>query len=59
MATGQQPFRGESEATIYEAILNRDPEPPTRLNKDVPPMLEEIIHKALEKKPRSALPARL
>ena len=49
MATGQQPFRGESEATIYEAILNRDPEPPTRLNKDVPPMLEEIIHKALEK----------
>jgi eukaryotic-like serine/threonine-protein kinase len=49
MATGQQPFRGESEATIYEAILNRDPEPPTRLNKDVLPKAEEIIHKALEK----------
>ena len=49
MATGQQPFRGESEATIYEAILNREPEPPTRLNKDVPAKLEEIIHKALEK----------
>jgi serine/threonine protein kinase/tetratricopeptide (TPR) repeat protein len=49
MATGQQPFRGESEATIYEAILNRDPVPPVRLNKEVPVKLEEIIHKALEK----------
>ena len=49
MATGQQPFRGESDATIYEAILNRDPDPPTRLNRAVPAKLEEIIHKALEK----------
>ena len=49
MATGQQPFRGESEATIYEAILNRDPVPATELNRDVPVKLEEIIHKALEK----------
>ena len=49
MATGQQPFRGESEATIYDAILNRDPEPPTRLNNEVPAKLEEVIHKALEK----------
>ena len=49
MATGQQPFRGESEATIYEAILNRDPVPPAALNKQVPAKLEEIIHKALEK----------
>jgi eukaryotic-like serine/threonine-protein kinase len=49
MATGQQPFRGESEATIYDAILNRDPDPPTRLNKEVPAKLEEIIDKALEK----------
>jgi eukaryotic-like serine/threonine-protein kinase len=49
MATGQQPFRGESEAAIYDAILNRDPEPPVRLNKEVPAKLEEIIHKALEK----------
>ncbi len=49
MATGQQPFRGESEATIYEAILNRDPEPPTQLNREVPAKLEEIVHKALEK----------
>jgi serine/threonine protein kinase/predicted Zn-dependent protease len=49
MATGQQPFRGESEATIYEAILNRDPVPPAELNREVPAKLEEIIHKALEK----------
>jgi len=49
MATGTQPFRGESEATIYDAILNRDPEPPTRLNRKVPTKLEETIHKALEK----------
>ncbi len=49
MATGQQPFRGESEATIYEAILNRAPVPPATLNKEVPLKLEEIIHKALEK----------
>jgi serine/threonine protein kinase len=49
MATGQQPFRGESEATIYEAILNRDPVAATELNREVPAKLEEIIHKALEK----------
>jgi eukaryotic-like serine/threonine-protein kinase len=49
MATGQQPFRGESEATIYEAILNRDPAPPTRINPDVPPELERIVSRALEK----------
>jgi len=49
MATGKQPFRGESEATIYEAILNRDPVPPAELNREVPAKLEEIIHKALEK----------
>jgi serine/threonine protein kinase/tetratricopeptide (TPR) repeat protein len=49
MATGKQPFRGESEGTIYDAILNRDPVAPTELNRDVPVKLEEIIHKALEK----------
>ncbi len=49
MATGQQPFRGESEATIYDAILNRDPVPPAELNREVPAKLEEIIHRALEK----------
>src|ERR1700723_3700980 len=47
MATGQQPFRGESEATVYDAILNRDPVPPLKLNREIPEKLEEIIHKAL------------
>src|SRR5277367_453722 len=49
MATGTQPFHGESEATIYDAILNRDPLSPATLNKELPAKLEEIIHKALEK----------
>jgi eukaryotic-like serine/threonine-protein kinase len=49
MATGHQPFRGESEATIYDAILNRDPITPAELNREVPAKLEEVIHKALEK----------
>jgi len=49
MVTGVMPFRGETSSVIAEAILNRRPVAPVRLNPDISPKLEEIINKALEK----------
>jgi tetratricopeptide (TPR) repeat protein len=49
MATGKQAFSGSSSAEIFEAILNRKPVPPVRLNPEIPAELEHIINKALEK----------
>ena len=49
ISTGKTPFPGDTTGVIFDAILNRAPVTPSRLNPQVPPKFEEIIHKALEK----------
>jgi len=49
MATGALPFQGESSGVIFKTILDSDPPPPIRFNRNIPAELERIIYKALEK----------
>jgi serine/threonine protein kinase/Tfp pilus assembly protein PilF len=49
MATGALPFHGETSGLIFKAILDSDPPPAIRFNRDIPPKLESIINRALEK----------
>ena len=58
MATGQLPFQGPSSGVIAEAILNRDPVAPVRVNPNIPSSLQEVIRRALEKDKKPAVSER-
>ncbi len=49
MATGELPFQGDTDAVVYEAIMNRDPKPLSEANPSMPPALGPVLDKALEK----------
>src|SRR6516165_12016691 len=49
MATGTLPFKGETSAAIFNSILNQTPVPPRSINHEIPPKLEDIVVRALEK----------
>jgi serine/threonine protein kinase len=49
MATGMLPFRGDTSGVIFNSILERAPAPALRLNPDLPPRLEDLLNRALEK----------
>ena len=56
LLTGQRPFQGEHDAAVVYAIVNESPEPPTHFCKDIPPALEHLVMKMLEKKKEKRCP---